>query len=101
MRKLLFATATALAGIMTGPAVAADMPLKAETPFAERFNWTSCYLGGHLGGGFAHKDITDPVQLVQDSFLGAGSTNGITTVSPAPTGHQLAGFSTYPTPRTV
>src|ERR1700732_3729808 len=91
MRKLLFATATALAGIMTGPAVAADMPLKAETPFIERFNWTSCYLGGHLGGGFAHKDITDPVQLVQDSFLGAGSTVGVTTVSPSPNGVVIGG----------
>jgi opacity protein-like surface antigen len=88
MRKLLFATATALAGIMTGPAVAADMP---ETPFIERFNWTSCYLGGHLGGGFAHKDITDPVQLVQDSFLGAGSTVGVTTVSPSPNGVVIGG----------
>jgi opacity protein-like surface antigen len=91
MRKLLFATATALAGIMTGPAVAADMPLKAETPFIERFSWTSCYLGGHLGGGFAHKDITDPVQLVQDSFLGAGSTVGVTTVSPSPNGVVIGG----------
>jgi len=91
MRKLLFATVTALAGITTGPAVAADMPLKAETPFVERFSWTSCYLGGHLGGGFAHKDITDPVQLVQDSFLGAGSTVGVTTVSPSPNGVVIGG----------
>jgi outer membrane immunogenic protein len=91
MRKLLFATAAALAGIMAGPVVAADMPLKAETPFVERFSWTSCYLGGHLGGGFAHKDITDPVQLVQDSFLGAGSTVGVTTVSPSPNGVVIGG----------
>jgi opacity protein-like surface antigen len=91
MRKLLFATAAALAGIMAGPVVAADMPLKAATPFAERFNWTGCYLGGHLGGGFAHKDITDPVQLVQDSFLGAGSTVGLTTVSPSPSGVVIGG----------
>ena len=91
MRKRLFAAAAALAGTMAGPVVAADMPLKAATPFAERFNWTSCYLGGHLGGGFAHKDITDPVQLVQDSFLGAGSTVGVTTVSPSPSGVVIGG----------
>jgi opacity protein-like surface antigen len=91
MKKLLFAQAAALALIMAGPAVAADMPLKASTPFVERFTWTSCYLGGHLGGGFAHKDITDPAQLVQDSFLGAGSTNGVTTASPAPTGAVIGG----------
>jgi outer membrane immunogenic protein len=91
MRKLLFANAAVLAVIVAGPAVAADMPLEAATPFAARFNWTSCYLGGHLGGGFARKDLTDPVRLVQDSFLGAGSTNGITTVSPSPSGVVIGG----------
>ena len=89
MRKMLFATAALVT--IVGPAVAADMPLQAAAPFAARFSWTSCYLGGHLGGGFAHKDMTDPVLLVQDSFLGAGSTNGITTVSPAPTGVVIGG----------
>ena len=91
MKKLLFATAAALALTIAEPVLAADMPLKAETPFAARFSWTGCYLGGHLGGGFAHKDITDPVQLVQDSFLGAGSTVGITTASPTPTGVVIGG----------
>jgi outer membrane immunogenic protein len=91
MKKLSFARVAAFAVTIAGPAFAADMPLKSETPFAARFNWTSCYLGGHLGGGFAHKDITDPVQLVQDSFFGAGSTNGTTTVSPAPTGVVIGG----------
>lgn len=91
MRKHFFAQAAALAVIMAGPALAADMPLKEAPPFAARFNWTSCYLGGHLGGGFAHKDITDPVQLVQDAFLGAGSTDGITTVNPSPSGVVVGG----------
>jgi len=86
MKKMLFVTAAALAVTIAASARAADLPLKTETPFAARFSWTGCYLGGHLGGGFAHKDITDPVQLVQDSFLGPGSTTGIATVSPAPSG---------------
>jgi opacity protein-like surface antigen len=91
MRKLLFAQVAALAVTMAGPAMAADMPLAAAAPFAERFSWTGCYLGGHLGGGFGRKDMTDPVQLVQDSFLGAGSTAGITTVSPTPSGLVIGG----------
>jgi outer membrane immunogenic protein len=92
MRKLLLAHAAALALTMAGPAAAADMPLAAAAaPFAERFSWTSCYLGAHLGGGFAHKDLTDPVQLVQDSFLGAGSTIGATTASPSPSGAVIGG----------
>jgi outer membrane immunogenic protein len=91
MRRLLLAQAAALAMTMAGPAAAADMPLAAAAPFAARFNWTSCYLGGHLGGGFARKDITDPVQLVQDSFIVPGATPGITTVSPSPTGVVIGG----------
>jgi opacity protein-like surface antigen len=91
MKKMLLATAAALAVTIAGSARAADLPLKSETPFAARFTWTGCYLGGHLGGGFAHKDITDPAQLVQDSFLGPGSTTGITTVSPAPNGVVIGG----------
>lgn len=90
MRKLLLANLAALAMSMAGPALAADMPLKAA-PFAERFSWTGCYLGLHVGGGFAQKDITDPVQLVQDSFLGAGSTVGVTTVNPSPSGAVIGG----------
>lgn len=91
MRKLLLANAAALAMAVAGPVLAADMPLKAETPFAARFSWTGCYVGGHVGGGFGRKDITDPVQLVQDSFLGAGSTVDVTTVSPSPTGVVIGG----------
>ena len=69
MRKLLFVHAAALALTLAGPAIAADLPMKSEAPYvAPRFSWTGCYVGGHVGGGFARKDITDPVQLVQDHF---------------------------------
>jgi outer membrane immunogenic protein len=91
MRKLLLANLAALTMSMAGPALAADMPIKAPAPFAERFSWTSCYVGGHVGGGFANKDLTDPVQLVQDSFLGAGNTVGVTTVNPSPSGVVIGG----------
>jgi opacity protein-like surface antigen len=90
MRKFLLANLALLATALAAPALAADMPVKAA-PFAERFSWTGCYVGGHIGGAFAQKDITDPVQLVQDSFLGAGSTVGVTTVNPSPTGVVIGG----------
>ncbi len=90
MRKLLFANLALLATAIAGPAFAADMPVKAA-PFAERFTWSGCYLGGHLGGAFARKDITDPVQLVQDSFLGAGSTAGVTTAGVSADGAVIGG----------
>jgi opacity protein-like surface antigen len=91
MKKLVFANIVALAAALAGGAAAADLPIKAAAPFAERFNWTSCYAGAHLGGGFAQKNITDPVLLVQDSIGGPGTTTGITTVNPSPTGVVLGG----------
>ncbi len=85
MKRLILASLVAL-GSMGGTAIAADLPVKAPATFVERFSWTGCYLGGHLGGGFAHNDLTDPVQLVQDSFLGAGTTVGVSTTSPSSAG---------------
>jgi outer membrane immunogenic protein len=90
MKKMLLANLAMLATTVAGPALAADMPVKAA-PFVERFTWTSCYLGGHVGGAWARKDVTDPVQLVQDSFLGAGATAGVTNVNPAPSGAVIGG----------
>jgi len=62
-----------------------DMQFKAPLvppPFA----WTGCYGGAHVGGGWASKAITDPVQLVQDSLSGAPVTAGVTTANVSPTG---------------
>ena len=47
--------------------------------------------GAHAGGGFAQKAMTDPVQLVQDSFLGFGATVGTTTVNASPSGAVVGG----------
>jgi opacity protein-like surface antigen len=92
MRKILFAHAGVLAATLAGPAIAADLPMKSEVPYvAPRFTWTSCYVGGHLGGARATKDITDPVQVVQDSFNGGPITTGVTTVSTTPTGAVIGG----------
>lgn len=91
MRKLLIANLATTAMTFAGTALAADFPVKAAAPFAERFSWTGCYLGGHVGGAFAHKDITDPVQLVQDSFLFPGATTGITTVNTSPSDAVIGG----------
>src|SRR5271166_2973461 len=80
MRKSLPVSVAILLSSIAGSALAADLPigvpLVAPVPV---FNWTSCYLGGHVGGGSARKDITDPVQLVQDGVIGPGTTVGATT----------------------
>ena len=92
MRKIHFAKAAALAVTLAGPAVAADLPLKAEVPVVPVFSWTGCYLGAHVGGGRGSKEMTDPVQLVQDTLSTIGPvTTGITTVTTNPTGAVIGG----------
>jgi len=90
-RLLLGAVAWWLGGAAS--ALAADMPINvAKAPMPPPvFTWTGCYLGGHVGGGRAHKDVTDPIQLVQDSLSAAPVTVGVTTVSVNPTGVVVGG----------
>jgi outer membrane immunogenic protein len=60
MRNLLLAGA-AVAALIAGPAMAADMPVKApvyRAPPVTVYNWTGCYVGGHAGGLWARKDFT-------------------------------------------
>src|SRR5208282_3523890 len=75
--------------LMTIPAFAADLgtdTLFKAPPVSQPFAWTGCYGGAHAGGGWASKAITDPVQLVQDSFSGAAVTTGVARVNASPTG---------------
>jgi len=68
MRNLLLASSALVATMMIGPANAADLRVKAplyKAPPPVVFTWTGCYVGGHVGGLWAHKDWTlappDPV----------------------------------------
>jgi outer membrane immunogenic protein len=90
MTKALLA-AVALTSIASS-AIAADLPITGpwRSPGAA-FSWTSCYFGAHLGGGWARKDITDPVQLVQDTLTPGPVTTGVTTASISPTGVLVGG----------
>jgi len=89
MKKLLLAGVAAMSAGIAGPARAADIPLGYLAP-VPIFNWTSCFLGAHIGGGWAHKDFTDPVALVQNSVLGA-VTPGVTTVGVSSSGLIIGG----------
>jgi len=93
MKKLLLIAAGIAALGIAGAARAADMPigLTKAPALAPIFTWTGCYLGGHLGGGWSHKDVTDPVQLVQDTLSGAPVTVGVTTLSLEPDGLVVGG----------
>ena len=61
MNNLSFVAAAALLLLIAPSARAADLPLKAAMPFAERFTWTGCYLGTHVGGAWMRNTVTDPV----------------------------------------
>jgi len=92
MTKSHFIRVTVFASVLAAPAMAADLPIKSQAPYAEpRFSWTSCYVGGHVGGGRGSKDMTDPVLLVQDSLVAPGTTTGVTTVTTTPTGAVIGG----------
>src|SRR5947199_8766936 len=78
MKKLLLGWVVFAFGTI-GSASAADMALKAPIAAAPAVHsWTGCYLGGHVGGLWAHKDWTlafpDPVTPLgghdADSWLG-------------------------------
>ncbi len=57
MKRVLL-SGLALAAITVGPALAADMPVKARIMApAPVFSWTGCYVGAHAGGGWARQDV--------------------------------------------
>ena len=90
MNRLIFLGAAGLALTVTGPVFAADLPpMPVKASFVERFTWTSCYLGAHLGGAWAKENVTDPVLLVQDS-AGLGGP-GFTTGRPTTIGVNQSG----------
>jgi outer membrane immunogenic protein len=92
MNKLLLGCVAVSASVIAGPAFTADMPLGPPiVPIAPPFTWSSCYLGGHVGGASAHTSITDPVQLAQDTIIAPGTTVGVTTANTTPVGVVIGG----------
>jgi opacity protein-like surface antigen len=63
LKAHLLASAAIAALIAAGPALAADLPLKAPPLFAAAWNWSGFYIGGHAGYGWGRNsqtDINDP-----------------------------------------
>lgn len=93
MKKTLLAAVVISMPGLVGSALAADlavkMPPRSVPPPA--FSWTGCYFGMHGGGAFVSRDITDPVQLVQDNVLPAPGTTGVTTAHVSPNGAVIGG----------
>jgi outer membrane immunogenic protein len=70
MKKLLLA-GTALA--FAGPALGADLPVKAPVSPVSYFSWTGCYVGGHAGYGWGRTSFFGPdftSESVRDDISG-------------------------------
>jgi outer membrane immunogenic protein len=81
MKKFLFAV-TAVSALIAGPAMAADLPVRAPAaysppPIITYYSWTGCYVGGNVGAGWAGGSITGPAGGVASgsssaAFMGGG-----------------------------
>jgi outer membrane immunogenic protein len=80
MRTLLFASTALVA--LGGYAMAADIPARqpiVKAPMVTAvpyFNWTGCYIGGHIGGGWGRKDFSNDTSAL---FIPSGQTIGVDT----------------------
>ncbi|CAN7309430.1 outer membrane beta-barrel protein [Bradyrhizobium sp. LjRoot220] len=75
MKKLLIAAAAVVA--LSAPAVAADMApryVKAPAPAPVVYNWTGCYIGGNIGGGW---------ERTRQTRTGQQTAAGVFTALPA------------------
>jgi outer membrane immunogenic protein len=69
MKKFLLLSSAIVAA---GPALAADLPVKAP-PIAAAvpYTWTGCHVGGHVGGAWDRTTYSDPGTLAPPFFGGA------------------------------
>jgi outer membrane immunogenic protein len=96
MKKLLLGAALLAFGV--APAFAADMAVKARPMAAPivTYNWTGCYIGGNVGGGWARNEQTQiakvggPAIVPNNDF---GASNGSNVIGGAQIGcdYQFAG----------
>jgi outer membrane immunogenic protein len=79
MKTVLLGPAILMA-LVAGPAAAADLgraapaPVYTKAPMAPAFSWTGFYIGGNVGGAWAHGNVTD--SLFGLSFSNANN-NGV------------------------
>jgi outer membrane immunogenic protein len=59
MKKFVLGS-VALAAMVAGPAMAADMPVKAPAPVVSYYDWSGFYLGASIGGVWTHVERNYP-----------------------------------------
>ena len=99
MKKILLA-GVALTALIAGPAMAADLPVrapayKAPPPVVTYYSWTGCYVGGHVGGLWVSKDwsvnAADPFFAPGQNF-GSHDVNGWLGGAQAGCNYQVGGW---------
>ncbi len=75
--KKLFLGSMALAAMVAGPAMAADMPVKALPPPPALYDWSGAYIGFNIGGMSYDVDRTFPNRI--PLIAGGGILPGFTT----------------------
>ena len=81
MNKLLIASVALAAASLGGPALAADMPVKAPPPPVPVFTWTGCYVGLYIGddyGKFQSTVNTPTVRVATTPATPFAATAGLT-----------------------
>ena len=63
-----------------GPAVAADMPLKAPPPPPPVFSWTGFYIGVNGGGAWGHSDLSTSTVFSPTGYFAVSSVPAINAV---------------------
>jgi outer membrane immunogenic protein len=87
--RKLFVSGVGVAALLAAPAMAGDLPINAplyaplyRAPPIIALNWTGCYLGGHVGGGFIDKKFGGPfVDNAVPSTFGAPTSFAISDPS--------------------
>jgi outer membrane immunogenic protein len=79
MNSRFFRSASALPVLFAGPAIAADMPLKAPPPAAPALSWTGFYAGLNAGGswGRARSDVDISGLATSVTVLDSVSPDGV------------------------
>jgi outer membrane immunogenic protein len=75
MKGRFFCSASAISILFAGPAIAADMPLKAAAPPVSIFNWTGFYAGVNAGGSWGRARSDLAITGFNSTFAASDSAN--------------------------